>query len=91
MVRLRFVRTTVRLDDGLLREAKKYAAATGRSLTAVISDSLRESLARRSRVAKSRPVRLPTFGGGRILPGINLDKTSEVLGRLDDEKWFSRT
>jgi hypothetical protein len=85
------MRTTVRLDQALFREAKKYAAETGRSLTAVIADSLRESLGRRRKAPKNRSVRLPTFGGGRILPGINLDKTSELLGRLDEEKWSSRT
>lgn len=85
------MRTTVRLDDALLREAKKVAAETGRSLTVVIADSLRETLARRRKPSKSGPVRLPTFGGGRLVPGINLDKTSELLGRLDDEKWSSRT
>ncbi len=85
------MRTTIRLDDSLLRETKKVAAETGRSLTGVIADSLRETLARRRKHPKSGPARLPTFGGGRLMPGINLDKTSELLGRLDDEKWSSRT
>jgi len=85
------MRTTVRLDETLFREVKKYAAETGRSLTVVIADALRETLARRQKTSKSSPVRLPTFGGSRLMPGINLDKTSELLGRLDDEKWSSRT
>lgn len=85
------MRTTVRLDDSLFREVKKYAAETGRSLTVVIADALRETLGRRQKAVKSGPTRLPTFAGSRLMPGINLDKTSELLGRLDDEKWSSRT
>jgi len=85
------MRTTVRLDDTLLREAKKVAAESGKSLTSVIADSLRETLSRRRKTPKTGRVRLPTFGGGRLMPGINLDKTSELLGRLDDEKWSSQT
>jgi hypothetical protein len=41
------MRTTVRLDDALLTEAKKLAADSGRSLTAVIEDALREVISRR--------------------------------------------
>jgi len=40
------VRTTLRIDPRLLREAKRIAAESGKTLTAVIEDLLRESLAR---------------------------------------------
>jgi predicted transcriptional regulator len=36
------MRTTIRLDPHLLAEAKKLAAASGRTLTAVIEEALRE-------------------------------------------------
>jgi hypothetical protein len=58
------MRTTIRLDAALLAEAKKLAAETDQTLTAIIEDALRERLARR----KSRPappVRLVTFRGAR--------------------------
>lgn len=41
------MRTTIRLDDELLREAKRLAAETNQTLTAVIEEALRERLARR--------------------------------------------
>ena len=41
------MRTTIYIDDALLAEAKQVAARTGRSLTAVVEDALRESLHRR--------------------------------------------
>lgn len=36
------MRPTIRLDDQLLKEAKQLAAQSGRSLTSVIEDALRE-------------------------------------------------
>jgi hypothetical protein len=38
------MRTTIRLDERLLVEAKKYAAETGRTLTSVLANALRETL-----------------------------------------------
>ena len=51
------------LDDQLLREAKRFAGDTGRTLTAVIEDALRESLARRAHQPAREPVHLPTMPG----------------------------
>jgi len=41
------VKSTLRLDDDLLAATKHLAAQTGRTLTAVIEDALREALMRR--------------------------------------------
>ena len=43
------MRTTVILDDDLLRDVKQYAAEEDMTFTAVIHQALRELLARRSR------------------------------------------
>jgi hypothetical protein len=77
------MRTTIRLDDALLIEAKKKAAESHRTLTAVIEDALRESFSRKGRPAKRRRVRLPTAGGGGLLPGVDLDNTAALLDRMD--------
>jgi len=76
------MRTTVRLDDRLLTEAKKRATETGRTLTALLEDALRETLARRSARVKRRPVRLKTVKGDGIRPGVDLDDTSGLLDLL---------
>ena len=77
------MRTTIRLDDDLLREAKGYAAATGRTLTAVIEDALRETLSRR-RERGSRPrIKLKTVRGSGIQPGVDLDDGSALLELMD--------
>lgn len=77
------MRTTVRLDERLLAEAKKRATETGRTLTALLEDALRETLARRSARVKRRPVRLKTVKGDGIRPGVDLDDTSGLLDLLE--------
>jgi predicted transcriptional regulator len=79
------MRTTIRLDDALLAQAKEEALRSGRSLTRVIEDSLRESLGRRARSRMDREkVQLPTFGEGGLLPGVDLDSSAELLERMED-------
>ena len=68
------MRTTIRLDDQLLLEAKRYAAESGRTLTAVIEDALREVLARGDLAKAAEPVKLKTFHGTGPRPGVDLDK-----------------
>jgi hypothetical protein len=80
---LRCMRTTVRLDDDLLRQAKALAARTGRTLTAVIEDGLREALARHRRRQEWPPIALPTFKGKGLRPGVDLDGTADLLDVLD--------
>lgn len=77
------MRTTVRLHEPLLAEAKKYAAETGKTLTAVIEDALREKLARRKQATNKRRVRLPTFAGGKLQPGVDLDDNSALLDLME--------
>lgn len=77
------MRTTVRLDDALLAEAKALAARTGRSLTQVIEDSLREALARREE--RRAPLALPVVHGGRLRPGVNLDSMSDLLDIMEPD------
>jgi Arc/MetJ family transcription regulator len=76
---LRCMRTTVRLDEHLLAEAKKHAAESGKTLTAVLEQALRESLARRGVQARARPLRLKTFKGGGTRPGVDLDDSASLL------------
>ena len=73
------MRTTVRLDEHLLAEAKKFAAESGRTLTAVLEDALRDALARRTIRAKRTRVRLRTFNGDGLWPGVDLDDSAALL------------
>jgi len=78
------MRTTVRLDEHLLHQAKQCAAASGTTLTAVLEQALRESLARRAAAARLEPVRLKTFRGGGVRPGVDLDDSASLLDVMVD-------
>ena len=77
------MRTTVRLDDHVLAEAKKIAAESGRTLTSVLEDALRESLARRTVREKRTRVRLKTVSGDGVRPGVDLDDTAALLDLME--------
>ena len=77
------MKTTIRLDEDLHREAKELAARTGLTLTAVIENALREMLARRTLAAERPPVRLPTFAGKGLQPGVDLDDSAALLDLMD--------
>ena len=77
------MRTTVRIDDALLRQAKAAAAATGRSLNDLIVDAIRAALATRPRAA--RVAELPTYGGYGLQPGVDLDDSSALADLMGDK------
>lgn len=78
------MRTTVRLNERLLAEAKKYAAESGRTLTSVLEDALRETLARRRRTReRPKPVRLKTVKGDGVRPGVDLDDSAALLDLME--------
>jgi len=75
------MRTTIRIEDRLLVEAKTRAARSGRTLNQVVEDALREAFARRDAVG--RRVELPVFGGARVMPGVDLDDGAALLDLMD--------
>ena len=77
------MRTTVRLDDELLAEAKRQAARTGRTLTSLIDEGLREVLARGARRAPAKRVELLTGGEGGLQPGVRSDRLTDQLDLMD--------
>jgi hypothetical protein len=77
------VRTTIRLDDELLKQAKRAAAASGRTLTKLVEDALREALARRQAGPRRERVTLRTFRGRGLRPGVDLDDSASLLERMD--------
>ena len=77
------MRTTIRIDEALLRDAKHLAVRTGRSLTAVIEDALREALAHQRHAAPRKPVELVTVGGLGLRPGVDLDDSASLLELME--------
>jgi hypothetical protein len=78
------MRTTIRLEDDLLRQVKKTAARSGKTLTAVIEDALREMLARQQATEERAPVRLTTVSGSGLQPGVDLDDSAALLSLMEE-------
>ena len=74
-----YMRTTIRINDDVLRAAKKAAVERDISLTKLIEEALREKLEYRAEPVKSRRVRLITFSGNGLQPGVDLDDSASLI------------
>jgi hypothetical protein len=81
------MRTTIRLDDPLLRKAKARAIERGISLNEFIADAVRAAVQRRGTAGK--PADLPTFAGGALLPGVDLDDSSALLDLMEGRSFYA--
>lgn len=79
------MRTTVNIDDRLLRQAKLEAARSNRSLGDVVDDALRLLLAPAGRSRSPARLDLPVFGGSGLRPGVDLEDKDGLAALLDDE------
>lgn len=78
------MRTTVRMDDELLRRAKAIAAQRDTTLTAILEHALRDWLDRQRRAPRRPRVDLPVSrAGGGLLPGVSLDDSADLLDRME--------
>lgn len=76
------MRTTIDLPDDLLAEAKERAAREGRTLSAVVGDALRSGFASVDDPGRV-PVRLTTFAGDGVRPGVDLDDSAALLDLME--------
>lgn len=72
------MKTTVEIDDALLRSAKRAAIDRGTTLRAVLEAALRREL---SAPARRRPLKLITAPGG-LPPGLELSSRKKMW------EWF---
>jgi len=78
------MRTTVRMEDDLLRRAKRLAAQRDTTLTAILEEALREWLDRQRKGKKRERVDLPVSNaGGGVRPGVDLDDGADLLERME--------
>lgn len=81
------MRTTVRLDDELLEQAKRTAARRGETLTSLIDRGLRFVLAQQDESLTRKRVRLPlSKASGGTLPGVDLNDSADLLDIMDHRK-----
>ena len=76
------MRTTIRLEDALLREAKSRAAKSGRSLNDFIADAVRVAIFAKPSRGPIAP--WPTFGGNGLQPGVDLDNNAALLDLMEE-------
>ncbi|HLK11578.1 MAG TPA: hypothetical protein VKW76_09365 [Candidatus Binatia bacterium] len=76
------MRTTLDLEDALLRAAKKRAAEEGTTLTHVLEEALRHHL--RPVRPTGRPFRLRLLTKrGRLIPGVDLADRDSLYERME--------
>jgi hypothetical protein len=81
---LNFMRTTVRLDDGLLEQARREAERRGTTLTALIKQGLRLAIVPPQPVDRDARIRLPVSRARTgLIPGIDLDDSAAIVDRMD--------
>jgi hypothetical protein len=84
------MRTTVRLDEELMREAKALAARENMTFTALIEDSLRERIARSREWDRQERTTLPVFHGTGLREGLDPEilcdnsRLADVMDGFDD-------
>jgi len=79
------MRTTVQIDDDLLRDLKEQAHREGTSLAKLINRVLRQGMNALPQANKpSRPYREKTFRMGE--PNVNLDKALALSASLEDDE-----
>ena len=79
-------RTTVALEDNLLRELKARAAREGVPFGRLVNDLLHQAQARAPR--SLRRVNWPTFSGRGVRPGVEIGNRRSLYDLLDPpEKW----
>ena len=77
------MRTTINISEQLYREAKARAAVTKQTVSEVIEDAVREALRPKPRVMSQQDA-LPVFGGGGVLPGVDVTSSSALRDRMDE-------
>jgi hypothetical protein len=78
------MKTTIRLEDDLLEQAKVCAAEQGITLNQLIEESLRERLTARPQPQNVTPFRFRSYGKGGVRPGVNLDDNRAVRDLMDE-------
>ena len=78
------VRTTLTLDDDIVRQIRKIVANSGKSTKAVVNDALRAGIANNRIVTAAKPYRMTPVSMGDVVGPYDLDKALQLAGHLED-------
>jgi hypothetical protein len=77
------MRTTLVIDDYVMRELKEKAHRTGQTLKKVVNEAIRLGLAQLEWPSQKKPYRSKTYSMG-YPPRGSLDKALEIAAALED-------
>ncbi|MCP4751248.1 MAG: DUF2191 domain-containing protein [Proteobacteria bacterium] len=70
--------TTLRINDRLLKRAKKHAVIEGRTLTSLVEDGLALVLSK-TQAGRGKRIVLPVSKAtGGVFPGVDLNRSSDL-------------
>ena len=75
-------RTTIRMDERLLKDAKRFALEHDKTFTALVEETLRDKIYPKAKLARE-PVVLPTHDGGGTRPGVDLTNRHQLEDIMD--------
>ena len=84
------MRTTITLDDRVLAQLKKRAAASGTSVSRLIEQAVRLLIRTPSSSKRHERFELVTFGRGGRFSQHNIDKTSRLVEDDDVARYAGR-
>jgi Arc/MetJ family transcription regulator len=73
--------TTITIDDELYRQARTRAFRTGRTVSGVIEDAVREALG--PPLPEVENSRLPRYGGSGVQTGVDLADSTSLQDAMD--------
>ncbi|MES0490856.1 MAG: hypothetical protein ABUK01_12745 [Leptospirales bacterium] len=79
------MKTTLYLEQALLKKVKADAVRDGVTLTAYTEMALRETLARKKSSHKHVSRELPVFEGDGFLPGVDISDSSSLLDIMEGQ------
>ncbi|CAN5859428.1 antitoxin VapB48 [soil metagenome] len=79
------MRTTLDLDDEVMRTLKRRAAETGRTLTSLVEEALRAMLERGSRPDPAYKLEWTVVPGG-ARPGVDLSDRDALIDIMDGRR-----
>jgi ribbon-helix-helix CopG family protein len=78
------MRTTIRLNEALLRQVKRKALAQHKTFTAVVEDALAAWVQGGPIESnRNRKVSFPKSGKGGLLPGVDLESNKSLVDTMD--------
>jgi plasmid stability protein len=79
------MRTTLNLDEGLMRALKRRAAETGRTMTEMVEEAVRELLAREDEGSQVEEFRFLTVRGRRR-PAVDIADRDAILDVMEGRR-----